>query len=202
MKLRLVTLCALTLTVLIGICPVLAQDSDHAADSDDAAMMHAFMQAATPGAQHEMLAASIGDWNLVVKMWMDPSAEPMVSKATAHREMIMGGRYMVEEVTGNVMGMPFTGHGMAGYDNVTGKFWSTWVDNMSTGVMTSTGTYDEASKTSTYWGEGADPVSGGMAKNKTVIQHISADKEVMTMYMIQGGQEIKNMEITWTRSGS
>ena len=32
-----------------------------------------------------------------------------------------------------MMGMPFEGIGRTGYDNVTGKYWSTWIDNMSTG---------------------------------------------------------------------
>ena len=204
MKPRPVTLIALALAVLIGSTyPVLAQDHDHnhdhapAADSDSAAMM-----ASTPGAQQKLLANDVGDWKLEVKMWMDPSAEPMVSESTAHREMIMGGRYLVEEVSGTVMGMPFTGHGMAGYDNVTGKYWNTWVDNMSTGVMISTGSYDAASKTFTYTGESSDPMMGKVVKNKTVIQLVNDDKQVMTMYMVQGDQEIRSMEITWTRSGS
>ena len=41
-----------------------------------------------------------------------------------------------------MMGMPFTGHGMRGYDNVSGKYWSTWNDSMSTGMMVSEGTCD------------------------------------------------------------
>ena len=41
-----------------------------------------------------------------------------------------------------MMGTPFTGHGMTGYDNVTGKYWSTWTDSMSTGIMVSEGSCD------------------------------------------------------------
>ena len=29
----------------------------------------------------------------------------------------------------------FTGVGRTGYDNVTGRYWSTWTDTMSTGVV-------------------------------------------------------------------
>jgi hypothetical protein len=47
--------------------------------------------------------------------------------------MIMDGRVMVEDVTSSMMGMPFKGQGMRGYDNVSGKYWGTWVDSMSTG---------------------------------------------------------------------
>ena len=56
--------------------------------------------------------------------------------------MGLDGRVLIEEVTSSMMGMPFTGHGMTGYDNVTGKYWSTWTDSMSTGLMVSEGTCD------------------------------------------------------------
>ena len=56
--------------------------------------------------------------------------------------MALDGRVMVEQFEGTMMGAPFKGHGMSGYDNVTGKYWSTWNDSMSTGLMVSTGTCD------------------------------------------------------------
>ena len=65
--------------------------------------------------------------------------------------MILGDRVMVEEVKSQMMGQPFTGHGMSGYDNVSDKYWATWIDSMSTGVMTSEGTCD-ANMACTYTG--------------------------------------------------
>lgn len=166
--------------------------------AEQQAGMEAWHKAMTPGPQHAELAKSAGEWNLAVTMWMEPGAEPTTSQATATRTMLWD-RVMVEDVQGNMMGMPFKGHGMTGYDNVTGEWWSTWMDSMSTGVMTSTGTWDAASGTATYWGESADPMSGKMMKVKTVIKP-GTDKEVMEMYMTpEGGQEMKTMEIVYTR---
>ena len=46
--------------------------------------------------------------------------------------------------------MPFEGMGIVGYDNLLKKFVSVWIDNMGTGLMPGTGTYDAATKTYTY----------------------------------------------------
>jgi hypothetical protein len=35
------------------------------------------------------------------------------------------------------MGMPFEGLGYTGYDNVKKQYFGTWIDSMSTGIMTS-----------------------------------------------------------------
>ena len=59
------------------------------------------------------------------------------------------------------MGAPFAGHGTMGYNNVTGKYWSTWNDNMSTGLMLSEGTCDTQGKTCTFTGTWDDPVKKG-----------------------------------------
>jgi hypothetical protein len=53
--------------------------------------------------------------------------------ATCTNTMILGGRYQQSMIKGNMMGMPFEGMGLLGYDNAQKLFYSTWVDNMGTG---------------------------------------------------------------------
>ena len=89
------------------------------------AEMEAYMKAGTPGAPHQMLASTAGTYDLKIKSWHEPGAPAMEETGTATRKMMLGGRVLVEDVTSTMMGMPFTGHGMTGYDNVTGKYWST-----------------------------------------------------------------------------
>ena len=77
-------------------------------------------------------------------MWMDPSQPPVESTGTMHGEMIlMGGRYVEHTWKGNMMGMPFEGRGTDGYDNIGKQYVSSWMDNMGTGIMYSTGTCDD-----------------------------------------------------------
>lgn len=166
--------------------------------AEEQAAMAAWQKAMTPGPQHAELAKTAGEWDLALTMWMEPGAEPTKSTATATRSMLWD-RILVEDVQGDMMGMTFKGHGMTGYDNVTGEWWSTWMDNMSTGMMKSTGTWDEESGTATYSGESVDPMTGKPMKVRMVVTP-GADKETMVMYMTpEGGDEHKSMEIVYTR---
>lgn len=183
----------------------MAEGHEHMAEGqpemspEEAAMMKAWEAAMTPGAPHADLARSAGHYTMRIKMWMgDPSAEPMVSEGTAHREMAMGGRYLVEKVEGDMGGDPFHGMGYTGYDNTKGTYWSVWVDDHSTGVMLSEGEVDESGKM-VMVGNYADPVSKATKSMKSVSWWEGDDKEMLEMYDQRGGEWVRTMEITYVR---
>jgi hypothetical protein len=62
---------------------------------------------------------------------MEPGQPPLESEGTAEHKMILGVRYLQQAFTGDMMGTPFGGIGLNGYDNQKQKFVSTWVDSMS-----------------------------------------------------------------------
>jgi hypothetical protein len=103
------------------------------------AQMDAMMKAMTPGAPHKLLGELAGEWTFTNKMWMDPSAPPTESTGSASYRLIMGGRYLQMEQRGMFAGMPFEGVGTMAFDNVTQKYYLSWIDNMSTGLFVSTG---------------------------------------------------------------
>ena len=74
-----------------------------------------------------------------------PGAPPD-SKAVMTTTMVLGGRYSHSMFKGTWGGMPFEGVATLGYNNATGKFESTWMDNMGTGTMYLAGTYDKDKK--------------------------------------------------------
>src|SRR3546814_8534307 len=81
-----------------------------------------------------------------------------------------------------------------GYDNVRGKYVASWVDDMSTGLMTSEGDYDPATKTYTFVAEMADPMNDGapIAIRETV-RIIDDDHHVMEMFETHDGQDVRTM---------
>jgi len=107
------------------------------------AEMEAYMKAGALGPQHELIAKHVGTFDVAIKSWMDPEAPPVESMGVAIRTVQMGGRIMHEDFQADMMGMPFTGLSRSGYDNVSGRYWSTWTDSMSTGIMVSEGECDE-----------------------------------------------------------
>jgi hypothetical protein len=186
-----------------------ASASPAAAKPNDAEMMKQMMELAKLNDNHKLLASLDGIWTYTVKMWMngDPSSKPDVSKGMATRRSIMGGRYVVMDVKGK-MDMPgqdgkmmtaqFQGRGTEGYDNVKKKFVSTWVDNMGTGIMMAEGTYDDASKSFTYTGE-YEPMPGMKQKMREVVKMDDKDHMTLEWYETRGSQEVKTMEIDYTR---
>ncbi|MCX6145382.1 MAG: DUF1579 domain-containing protein [Ignavibacteriales bacterium] len=167
-------------------------------------MMKRWQESMTPGAQHKMLEESVGTWDAVVKMWMKgPSGELMVSKGTSENKMVLGGRYLQQDFTGEMMGQPFTGTGFTGYDNFKKKYVSFWIDNMSTGMSIMDGVLDKDGKSVTMWGWGKmdEPMTGQKDKKvKYVTRFVDKDTQVFETYDVSAyGDKKPTMEITYKR---
>jgi Protein of unknown function (DUF1579) len=164
------------------------------------AEMEAYMKAGTPGGPHQALAASVGSYDLQIKSWHEPGAPAMEDTGTATRSMALGGRVLVEEINSSMMGMPYTGRGMMGFDNVSGKYWSTWNDSMSTGIMVSEGTCDASSKSCSFTGSWNDPIKKGPVSARMTTRWASPTTQVFELYGPgKDGKEMRMMEITYNK---
>jgi hypothetical protein len=153
-----------------------------------------------PGPEHKMLSTLAGTYEAKVKIYFDPNQPANESTGTMKRKMIMGGRFLEELYNGEIMGQPFYGMGLMGYDAMKKKYTSVWIDSMTTSMMQSQGTYDAATKTLTSTGEDIDPTTGKMMKSRDVFRVISPTEQVMDMYREKGdGKEFKMLEIRYTR---
>lgn len=167
---------------------------------DSAAIDRAWKDYMTPGAQHKMLADETGSWNVTLTFWMTPDAKPQTDKATAETKMIMDGRYQEVVYKGTMMGMPWEGKNTVAFNNKSGMFTSTFIDNSGTGMMVATGTYDEPTKTVNYKGESVDPITGKTVRYRETYTIVDAKTRKMEMFDTKGGQpEYKSMEIIMTR---
>ncbi len=167
------------------------------ADAGRDSMAAAMQRIATPGPQHAELAKSTGQWKATVKSWFGPG-EPVVSEGVSQNAMILGGRYLEQRFEGSMMGQPFHGYGLTGYDNASGRWWSTWIDDMSTGVTVSDGTWDEGSKTMTMKAMMNGP-DGKPMPMRTEWKMVDDNTQVFSMYGDMNGSEAKMMEITYKR---
>jgi hypothetical protein len=204
------------LTAALLVAPTFAQETkpndttaSPAGQPNEKEMMAKMMELAKPGENHKLLADLSGNWSYTVKMWMnpDPQAPPMTSSGTATRKAMMGGRYFQMDVKGEMKmpgedgkmkNMEFRGMSIEGYDNVKQKFVGTWIDNMGTAVMMSEGNYDPATKSFTYNSE-MEPVPGMKTKVREVVKIVDKDHHTFEWYEDRGGQEMKTMEINYTR---
>lgn len=192
----------LVAAVTVAFTTARAEDAAQAAPKmtpEQQAEMEAYVKAGTPGEPHKALAATAGKYTVKMKNWYEPGAPPAEETGTATRTMALDGRVLVEQFSGTMMGGRFDGHGMTGYDNVTGQYWSTWNDSMSTGLMVSTGTCD-AQRACTFEGSWHDPVRKVPVKARMTTRWTDANTEVFEMYAPdRQGKETKMMELTYTR---
>ncbi len=180
--------------------PATAQEEEAAAGHDEE-MMAKWAEYATPGEAHERLAKHAGEWDYTMKWWMAPDAQPEESTGTLSASMTMDGRYLIENWEGTSMGQPFEGQGITGYDNFNQEYVSTWIDNMSTGIMTSTGQYDPEQDALVTTGTFDDIMTGEKDKTMRGISKLLDDNTLhFEMYMPgPDGAEFKAMEIHATR---
>jgi hypothetical protein len=168
-------------------------------DADKAEMMKKVEAAGKPGPGHQALNALEGNWKAEVKCWMEPGGSPEVSQGTAHASWKLNGRFLEEEFHGQMMGKPFTGRTLLGFDNTKQTFHSVWVSDMQTSMFTSEGKGDNGNKVITLEGKSTCPATGQKdIPMKTVLRVISPDKHVLEMFDGSKG-DAKTMEITYTR---
>ncbi len=161
------------------------------------AEMEAWMAASEPGEHHEHMAKMAGEWDCTVKSgWAGKMEE---SKGVQKNHMRMGGRYLVSNFQGTMMGQPMNGQAIMGYNNITKKYETVWRDNMGTGMMIETGTCDSSGKVITTTGQSEAP-GGKVMKTRTVYTVGDGKYSVEVFHPGADGKEAKMFEMQCVRT--
>jgi hypothetical protein len=191
-------LLALAATLVIAVTPAIAQEGHGTGDGHghemDPQAMQKMMEMMQPGPQHEAMDFWAGTWKANVTNAMTGEE----SEGTYTFEWALGGRVLVGNFSGTMMGQPYEGMSIDGYDKQSGAYYSLWMDTTTTGYTMFTGKA-EGEDTVVYTGTGTDPMTGGEMKMRSVSTRTGDDTFTYTMYVSQGGQEMKVMEMTGTR---
>lgn len=154
----------------------------------------------TPGPAHKAMAEETGTWSNDLNFWPAPGAPAAKMNVTCETKMIMGGLYQDMYYTGTMEGMPFEGRSTLSYNNATGEYTNTWIDNMGTGMMVVKGKAAPGAKSYTLVGEVADPLTGKMIKIRQVYTIVDANTRKLEMFDTKNGEkEYKSMEIIMKR---
>lgn len=187
------------LCLVLTVSVAMAKDKKPAKEMDPQAMMELYQKLATPGEPHKLFASLAGSWTTTTKEWMEPGKPPTESTGTADLKMLLDGRFLYQEFTSQMMGQPFSGIGIDGYDNLRKKYVTTWIDTMGTGFFTMEGTASADGKTITLKGQHAEP-GGGQMTHRAVWKIADSNTQTFDMYGThQGGKEMKMLEIAYTR---
>lgn len=167
---------------------------------DSVAMEEAWKAYGTPGFQHKMMADETGKWDVEMTFWTAPDAAPEKYTATAQARMLFDGKYQEVNYDGTMMGMPFQGKSTLAFNNKSGEYISTWIDNMGTGMLIVKGHYDEATKAINFTGSMPDPLTGKDIGVREVYSIVDAKTRKLESFETKEGQkEFKSMEILMKR---
>ena|SRR5215471_6355828 len=199
---------AATLAVTVGAMgfaagSVYSQDKKPAGPSDDE-MQKMMAEMAKPAKQHEQIAASAGEWESDVQMWMAPGAEATKSKGTISAKSVCNGLWTLGHHTGDMMGKPFDGYEMFGYVKDKKQYFGVFVMSMGTTPEVVWGTSDDDGKTITLVG-GECTCMGMTYTPKWIIKNVDADHSTFEHWSksaMTNNEFVKEMEIHSTRKGA
>jgi hypothetical protein len=196
---RFIALAITTLCVVLTVSPGFAKEKKHEKPMDPQEMMDVWKKLATPGEPHKLFATLAGSWTTQTKEWMEPGKPPTESTGTAEMKTLLDGRFLYQEYNGQMMGQPYSGVGIDGYDNLTKKYVTVWIDTMGTDIFFMDGTASPDGKTITLRGSHPEP-GGGQMRHRALWKIIDDNSQTFEMYGAHGKEkEMKFLEIVYTR---
>jgi len=161
-------------------------------------MMEIMRKVGTPGEPHKLLGKLEGSWGTKTIGWQD-GKKVMESLGTCEQKLVLDGHYLEQTYTGDMMGAPFIGKNILGYNNHTKKYESIWLDSMSTAIYFFVGKGSRDGKTITQDCSYDDPVKGPAVWRS--VTRIKDDNTLEFEMFItpKGGKREKMMEMTVAR---
>jgi hypothetical protein len=162
-------------------------------------IMEIYKKAGTPGEPHKLIAKLEGSWTTRTRSWMEPDKPPMDSTGTCEQKLVLDGHYLQQIYSGDMMGIPFKGINLLGFNNYTEKYESVWLDSMSTAIYYFVGTASADGRIITQRCSYDDPVRGPSVW-RSVTRIKDDDTLEFEMFITpKGGREEKMMEMTVAR---
>lgn len=192
----------LTLLIIFSLLlttSVLADNKKNDKPMSHEEMMAVYTKLAAPGEPHKLFASLTGSWATKAKEWMDPQKPAIESTGSADARLLLGGRFLQQEITGSMHGKPYSGIWTIAYDNLLKQYVSTWIDTMSTQIFMMNGTASADGRTITLTGRHAE-VGGGHMTHRAIWKIVDNNTQEFTMYgTFHGGEEMKMLEVIYTR---
>lgn len=175
-----------------------SQKATEAGHSMDEFSMEDMMAAMPqPTAEHKQLHERVGVWDAAFKMDMG-GPEPMTSTAKMTYESF-GPFWIVGRYEGDMMGQPFSGMEISGYDPEMKKYVSYWLDTTSSEFSSMHGTWNAEKSQMKMTSDEPQMchLNGQMETMIETVDVMGADKFVMKMR--PESMSTATMEITYTR---
>ncbi len=169
--------------------------------AEQQAEMALWAKLAAPGDHHKHLDYFVGTWKTKTKIYMGgPGSPAMESEGTSVMKWVLDGRFIQDVHKGTMMGQPYEGFGMTGYDNFRNLYVSSWYSNMGTNALTMAGMRHPETGVFTYYGEMDEPALKVVGRTvKYVTKIIDADHHTFDIIDLHAGDDYTVISITYSR---
>src|SRR5215510_1634280 len=161
-------------------------------------LLHASLASAQDVNAAKQMKRDVGTWNVVIKMFGDPSGKPAVSKGT-ETNVMLGDMWLIGRFKGDIMGSNFEGLRQTGFDPEKKTFVVSWVDSTSPYATRMEGSWDERTQTMTSTGTGKSK-QGNEMKSTMVVTYNKDGSRTSTMHALINGKSVKLMEFDYTKA--
>jgi len=155
--------------------------------------------AATASPEHKLLEKYAGTWDAEVTVPDPAGGAATKTPAKSVVRVTCGGLWLVSDFEGSMMGGPFVGHEVFGFDPIAKRYVLTWVDSTSASPFSGEFTFDAKTRTLDGTMKGKTPTGGEMVWHQTDVWK-SDDERAWTMLMKgPDGKESPVVQISYKR---
>ncbi len=178
-----------------------SEDPSAGMSPDQQAMMAEWMKIASPGEAHKHLDYFVGTWKTKTKIYMGgPGSAPMESDGQSEIKWVLNGRFIMDEHKGTMMGMPYEGIGLTGYDNYRNLYIGSWCSNQGTNMLAMSGMRHPTTGVFTYYGEMDEPGLNVIGRTvKYVTRIVDEDHYTFEIIDLHAGDDYKVIELSYER---
>lgn len=151
----------------------------------------------TPLAENKRLLADVGEWDATMHIEAGPGQPAMEEKCTESVRAICHGEWTWTDFKGQMMGMPFEGHALTGYDPNSKEYVSFWIDGMTPVAMQTTGTFDDSGNTANFTGATVDEQGQPMSVEQTMTRRGDASRALKMAF--KRGDDTMRMNIDYRK---
>jgi hypothetical protein len=193
--------------VLLLAGPPAADAQEKPPSPEQMAEIHGIMMnAMSPGPEHELLEALVGDWSTEVTMWPEPGADPMTMTGSAKNRMVLGGRFLVSEAESGEGELKSSSLTIFGFDRRSGDYTTVSFDTWGTYSVSAAGKVRAADGTIVMHGEDSVAGTDHTQTYDFVLRRTGDDTHVFEIVFTdpahtRGGPPFKMVEITYRRTG-
>lgn len=157
-------------------------------------------QAAPMTAEQKRLEPMVGEWEAKLTM-QTPMGE--IPAAGVEKNRMVCGKWLESDFTAEMMGMPFQGRGLFGWDAQRESYRGVWVDNMGAEMFFMEGVWSEDDQAVVWTYEQTDPTTGMHGTARSLDAMTDPNTRMAKFYFKpDGGEEAVAMTVEYSRKGT